>query len=67
MGGLVPRAAGLWGERVSDPVGGTDSLAGSFPFVCTGQPGEEGREEGRKEGNGWPPSTRERERECVCL
>ena len=40
MGGLVPRAAGLWGERVSDPVGGTDSLAGSFPFVCSGQPGE---------------------------
>ena len=63
MGGLVPRAAGLWGERVSDPVGGTDSLAGSFPFVCTGQPGEEGR----KETVGHPQRERERERECVCL
>ena len=65
MGGLVPRAAGLWGERVSDPVGGTDSLAGSFPFVCTGQPGEEGRKEGRKRLA--TLNERERERECVCL
>ena len=28
---------------MSDPVGGTDSLAGSFQFICRGQPREEGR------------------------
>lgn len=48
---------------MSDPVGGTDSLADSFQFVCRGQP----REEGRKEMIGHPQLERERVCVCVCL